>query len=120
LSLNGTAYAPGVAYDEGLVERVRDQMGSDLSLSEQRMFGGLALMSWGNMCFAVIGDDLLVRVGPDDYAASLTLPFVKEMDLTGRTLRGIVLVDGVALGEDGPLREWMERGLAFTDSLPPK
>jgi hypothetical protein len=77
-------------------------------------------MSNGNMCFAVIGDDLLVRVGPDAYGPSLALPYVREMDLTGRPLRGMVLVDGEGLAEDESLREWLELGLAFTDSLPPK
>ncbi len=84
------------------------------------MFGGLAFMSNGNMGFAVIGDDLLVRVGPEAYEEALALPFVSEMDLTGRPLRGLVLVDGEGLAEDRALQDWLERGVAFTDSLPPK
>ncbi len=84
------------------------------------MFGGLCFMSGGNMCFGVIADDLLVRVGPEAYAASLALPHVREMDLTGRPLRGIVVVDSEGLSEDDSLRVWLDRGLEFTDSLPPK
>jgi hypothetical protein len=109
-----------VAYDEGLAERVREQMGGDLLMSERRMFGGLAFLSNGNMCFGVIGSDLLVRVGADAYGACLALPHAREMDLTGRPLRGLVVVDSEGLSEDGMLREWLERGLAFTDLLPPK
>ena len=114
------AYPRYVAYDEGLADRVREQIGEDLSLSERRMFGGLAFMASGNMCFAVSGDGLLVRVGPEEYETLLTLPFVSEMDLTGRPLRGLVIVDGEGLAEDGALRGWLDRGIAFTDSLPPK
>jgi hypothetical protein len=109
-----------MAFDDGSAERIRDQVAEDLSMSERRMFGGLAFMSSGNMCFAVIGDDLLVRVGPEAYPASLALPHVREMDLTGRPLRGMVVVDAEGVGEDGPLRAWLDRGLACTDSLPPK
>lgn len=109
-----------VAFDEGMAERIRDQMGDDLSLSERKMFGGLAFLSHGNMCFGVVGDDLLVRVGPESYTASLALPHAREMDLTGRPMRGIVVVDSSGLGEDDALRGWLDRGLAFTDSLPPK
>ena len=109
-----------MAFDEGLAERIRDQIGDDLTMSERKMFGGLAFMSNGNMCFGIMGDDLLVRVGPETYAASLALPHVREMDLTGRPLRGLVVVDAAGLGEDDLLCTWLDRGLAFTDSLPPK
>ena len=109
-----------MAFDGGLAERVRDETDGQPLLSERRMFGGLAFLSDGNMCFAVIGSDLLVRVGPEAYAACLALPHVREMDLTGRPLRGLVLVAAEGLSEDGPLRDWLNRGLAFTDTLPPR
>ncbi len=109
-----------MAFDEGLAERVREEVGDDLSISERRMFGGLCFLSHGNMCFGIIGSDVLVRVGPEAYALSLALPHVREMDLTGRPLRGIVVVDSEGLSEDGLLRTWLHRGLAFTDTLPPK
>jgi hypothetical protein len=109
-----------MAFDEGLAERIRDYIGDDLSMSERKMFGGLAFLSHGNMSFGILGEDLLVRVGPEAYAASLALPHVREMDLTGRPLRGMVVVDAAGLGEDDLLGAWLDRGLAFTDSLPPK
>ena len=109
-----------MAFDEGLAERIRDHIADDLLMSERNMFGGLCFMSSGNMCFGVIGSDLLVRVGPESYAASLALAHVREMDLTGRPLRGMVLVDSGGLSEDDSLRAWLDRGLDFTDTLPPK
>jgi hypothetical protein len=114
------AYPAVVAFDEGLAERIRDHVADDLLMSERKMFGGLCFMSSGNMCFGVIGSDLLVRVGPESYAASLTLAHVREMDLTGRPMRGMVLVDSERLSEDDSLRGWLDRGLDFTDTLPPK
>ena len=109
-----------MAFDEGLAERIRDQIGDDLTMSERKMFGGLAFLSHGNMSFGIIGEDLLVRVGPETYAAALALPHVREMDFTGRPLRGMVVVDAAGLGEDDVLGTWLDRGLDFTDSLPPK
>ena len=116
----GGSYPGAVAFDEGLAERIRDQVGDAPTVSERKMFGGLAFLSNGNMCFGVIGEDLLVRVGPESYATALARPHVREMDLTGRPMRGIVVVDSTGLGEDDRLRSWLDRGLAFTDSLPPK
>ena len=80
-------YAPRVAFDEGLAERVRTALADDPDLSEQKMFGGLAFMIAGNMCVGIVRDDLMVRVGPDSYEAALDLPHAREMDFTGRTMR---------------------------------
>ena len=56
------------------------------------MFGGLCFMVNGNMCFGVVGSELMVRVGPDAYQAPVTLPHAREMDFTGRSMRGMVYV----------------------------
>ena len=84
------------------------------------MFGGLACMIAGNMCVGIVGDDLMVRVGPDWYEAALDLPHVREMDFTGRTMRGFVYVDAAGTAEDDELDAWIQRGLDFAGSLPPK
>jgi hypothetical protein len=109
-----------VAFDEGAAERIRELIGVDPVISERKMFGGLCFMSSGNMCFGIIGSDLFVRVGRDAYDASLAQPHAREMDFTGRVMRGIVVVDPEGFTEDGALRTWLDRGLAFADSLPPK
>jgi hypothetical protein len=109
-----------VVYDRGLAERIRDLIGADLLLAERTMFGGLCFLSQGNMCFGILGDDLLVRVGRDAYDEALGRPHARQMDLTGRAMRGMVLVDPDGFTEDGDLRAWLERGLTFADSLPPK
>ena len=83
------------------------------------MFGGVAVMCNGNMALGVIGDRLMVRVGPGEWAAALREPGVSEMDFTGRSMRGMVYVDAGALVGAG-LAEWIDRGVAFADSLPPK
>lgn len=109
-----------MAYDEGLAERIRQRLGSDADVTERRMFGGIAFLYRGNMAVGVSGDDLMVRVGPDLTDAALARPGTRVFDMTGRPMRGWILVAGTALGEDDVLGEWVDEGRAFAVSLPPK
>jgi TfoX/Sxy family transcriptional regulator of competence genes len=106
--------------DEGLAERVRDLTADQPDMSERKMFGGLCFMRSGNMCFGIVGSELMVRVGPDAYETSLALPNAREMDFTGRSMRGMVYVGEDGLSEDDNLSGWLDRGLDHTGSLPPK
>lgn len=116
----GTAYAPGVAFDEGLAERIREVTAGRPEISERTMFGGLCFLHEGNMCFGVIGTELMVRVGREAYESSLLLPHAREMDFTGRAMRGMVYVAEPGLREDEDLRAWLERGLGYATTLAPK
>jgi len=109
-----------MAFDDGLAERIREFTGADPLMSERKMFGGLCFMSSGNMAFGVLGSEIMVRVGPDAYAESLQLPHAREMDFTGRSMRGMVYVDPDGISEDDELVAWLERGLTYAQSLPPK
>lgn len=105
--------------DEATVNRVRAYLQGELAVTERRMFGGVAFMYNGNMAIGVVGERLMVRVGTDAWQSALTEPGVSEMDFTGRSMRGFVFVDAGALVGDG-LVHWVDRGVAFADSLPPK
>jgi len=109
-----------MAYDEGLAERVRDLFDSAPDVVEKKMFGGVAFMVAGNMACGIIGDDLLVRVARDDYDSTLALPYARQMDMTGRPMRGFVVVDAEGVAEDADLEEWVVRGIDFVETLPPK
>ena len=109
-----------MAYDEGLAQRVREALSGDAGVVEKRMFGGLAFMIRGNMCCGVVGEDLMVRVGPEAYEQALALPFARPMDFTGRPLTGFVYVGPDGCSEDGDLAGWVKRALAFARSLPAK
>lgn len=109
-----------VAYDTDLAERVRTVLAeADAEVVERSMFGGLAFMAAGHMALGVLGDDLMVRVGPDAHEAALDLPGARPMDFTGRPMRGMVFVAAATL-DDGELATWVRRGLDFAGSLPPK
>ena len=109
-----------MAFDEGLAERVRNLVGPSEGLSERKMCGGLCFLLSGNMCFGIVGSELMVRVGPDAYPETLTMRYAREMDFTGRSMRGMVFVSEDGISEDEHLEKWLERGMAFAGSLPPK
>jgi TfoX N-terminal domain len=108
-----------VAYDERLAERVRTLLdGKDVV--EKKMFGGLALLLHGNMCCGVLREDLIVRAFPEDAVAALEEPHVRDFDITGRPMTGWLLVGPGATAADAGLRDWVERAVAFAETLPPK
>jgi hypothetical protein len=109
-----------MGFDEGLAERIRGFVVDDPDVSERNMFGGLCFLSSGNMCFGIVGSELMVRVGPERYIEALREPHAREMDFTGRSVRGMVYVDEVGISEDADLSAWLRRGLDFASSLPSK
>lgn len=107
-----------MTFDDALAERLRSELHGTPGLTEKKMFGGLAFLVNGNMCAGIVGDELMVRVGPEVYAAALARPYAREMDFTGRPLRGFVYVAPAGFRDRRALRAWLDRGLAFAASLP--
>lgn len=107
-----------MAYDEGLAERVRAELVPHVDVDEKKMFGGLAFMVNTHMACGIIGDDLMVRVGKAGHDDALHRG-AREMDFTGRPMRGMVIVAGEDL-EDEVLACWVEEAVALAVSLPPK
>ena len=109
-----------MTYDEGLATRLRDMIGDEPGLAEKKMFGGLAMLLGGNMAVGVHGEALIVRTDPAQQADLLAEPGARAFDLTGRPMKGWLLVDPVGCAEDDDLRRWVDRGTAYARSLPPK
>jgi TfoX/Sxy family transcriptional regulator of competence genes len=110
----------GVAYDEGLATRVRDLIGDEPGVTEKKMFGGLAMLLDGNMAVGIHRDALIVRADPAQQDALLAEPGARVFDVTGRPMKGWLLVDPDGCAEDEDLRRWVERGIAYARGLPPK
>lgn len=108
-----------MAYDEALAERLRERLAEVGDAGERKMFGGLTFMVNGNMAVGVMGDDLIVRLAPDDAQAALAQPGAREFDFTGRPMRGWVVVAGEAL-DDEVLDQWVAQACAHNATLPPK
>jgi TfoX/Sxy family transcriptional regulator of competence genes len=82
------------------------------------MFGGIGFLLNGNMLVGVWKDSLIARVGPEQYEDALLEPHVKEFDITGKPMKGWVLVQPEGVAEDDPLNEWIDRALTFVRTLP--
>jgi TfoX/Sxy family transcriptional regulator of competence genes len=108
-----------MAFDDALAERLRDHLPDATGINEKKMFGGLAFLTDGNMTVGVHGGDLIARIAPDDTDTALTEPGVRPFDITGRPMRGWILVAGEVL-DDPLLDRWVEQARAFVATLPPK
>jgi hypothetical protein len=90
-------------------------------ISERRMFGGLAFLIGGHMAVAASGGGgILVRVDPAETPSLLAEPHIARMEMGGRAMDGWLRVSSDAVATDEALRSWVERGVVYARSLPPK
>jgi TfoX/Sxy family transcriptional regulator of competence genes len=109
-----------MAFDEHLAQRVRKQLSRRAGLIEKKMFGGLAFLINGNMSVGVHSNELIVRIAPDETDALLREKGVRVFDITGRPMKGWLLVAGSELKDDASLAKWARRGADYASSLPSK
>lgn len=84
------------------------------------MFGGVGFLLDGNMCVGVWKEFLIVRIGPDAYDAALGELNVLEFDITGRPMKGWVMIEPAGVWRDSELGEWVGRAVEFVRGLPEK
>ncbi len=106
--------------DPGLVARIRDRLAGTRGASEKTMFGGVAFFLDGNLLAGVWHDDLIARIGPDAAPAALAEPHVRPFDITGRPMRGWVMVEPDGIDTEAQLGDWLDGAAAFVGALPPK
>jgi len=109
-----------VTFSEHLVDRVRAQLARIDGVSELRMFGGWCATVDGNIAVGVMDNDLIVRVGAEAYVRCLALRGARPFDVTGRAMTGWVFVEHSSLVRDRSLASWVDRGVVFAQTLPPK
>ena len=110
-----------MAYDETLAKRMRAVLEKeDTIMEEKHMFGGIGFLLHGNMACGVHKDWLIIRIGPDRYEEVLAMSHVREFDMTGRPMKGWVIVDSEGYQDDVELEEWIQAGLDFAAALPKK
>ena len=96
-----------MAYDKKLADRIRRVLARRKSLTEKKMFGGIAFLLRGKMCCGVVGDQMVVRVGLERHEEALAEPHARPMDFTGRLLRGFVYVGPAGYRTDEGLERWV-------------
>ena len=109
-----------MAYDEELADRIRSLLADEAGVREQKMFGGLAFLVGGNMAVAASGQGgMLVRVDPAESDELVATTTATPMEMRGRRMAGWLRVDSEHLAGD-ELAAWVERGVAYGRTLPPK
>lgn len=107
-------------YDQKLAGRVRRILASHQSVTEKKMFGGIAFLVNGNMCCGVCGDKLMLRLGNEGAEAALRRPNTRPMDFTGRPMKSMVFVTPEGVAEQRSLRQWVHKALDFAHELEAK
>ena len=110
-----------MAYDLDLAARVRDCIEQESGLSEAKMFGGLAFLINGHMAVAASGQGgLLLRVDPAQTDALVSLPHAGRLVMRGREMNGWLRVEPPAVQTEADLEHWIQLGVAYVRTLPPK
>lgn len=109
-----------MAYSESLAARIRECIGRRKGIAEKKMFGGVGFLLHGNMLVGVWKDSLIVRLGLEQGLAARKRPHVREFDVTGRPMKGWVLVEPDGLDDDKELAAWIALATEFVKTLPPK
>ena len=110
-----------MAYDEELADRIRAQLADEPGVEEKKMFGGLAFLIGGNMAVAASGQGgLMVRVDPAESDELVRTTPARLLEMRGRGMPGWLRVETADVEADEALSAWVDRGVAFARSLPPK
>ncbi len=109
-----------MAYDTLLAERIRNVLKRQPGITEKQMFGGDCFLLNGNILVAVWKDRLIARLGPEVGAAALTQPHVGPMDITGKPMKGWVMIAPAGITDDADLNSWIKLALEFVKGLEPK
>jgi TfoX/Sxy family transcriptional regulator of competence genes len=110
-----------VAYDLDLADRMRELLAGEADLTEMKMFGGLGFLIGGNMAIGASGQGgALVRVDPDDSDRLVATTTAEPMEMRGRAVRGWLTVESADLRTKRQLSKWVNLGVAYARSLPPK
>ena len=108
-----------MTYNLKLAERIRSEL-NGVPFVEKKMFGGVGFLLNGNMACGIHKDDFIVRVNPDKHTALLKKPHVRPFDMTGRPMKGWLVVDAEGLKTAKQLSIWIKEEVVFALTLPPK
>lgn len=109
-----------MAYNLELAGRLREQMQGLPGLEEKKMFGGVGFLLNGNMACGVHGEGMIVRVNPELHASLMKKAHVKPFDMTGRPMKGWLVVEAEGCRTASQLKAWVKQGVDFALSLPPR
>jgi TfoX N-terminal domain len=109
-----------MAFDETLAQRIRGALARKKNVEEKKMFGCICFLLNGNILVGVWKGSLIARLGPEECEDALREPPVEAFDITGRAMKGRVLVGAEGVRDDTQLPDWTRRAEEFVGTLPAK
>ena len=109
-----------MAYSESLLLRIRHAVARHRGITEQKMFGGVGFLLHGNVLVGIWKNSLIARLGPQQAEEALKKPHVVEFDITGKPMRGWVMIEPDGIENDDQLNKWVQRAMEFVSELPRK
>ena len=109
-----------MAFDESLADRIRKGLGRKKGIEEKKMFGGLCFMLNGHMLVGVWKDSMIVRLGQEQEDDALLEPHAKKMDITGKPMKGWIMVAPAGVTDEAAVKAWIQRAVKFAGKLPAK
>ena len=109
-----------MAFSESLADRIRSALADKRGIAEKKMFGGIGFLLSGNLLVGVWKNSLIARVGPVMGEKALAEDFVRPFDITGKPMKGWVLVEPDGIEKDERLKGWIEQAMEFVKGLPRK
>lgn len=109
-----------MTYDEQLAQRLSSLTQKRQDMHEQKMFGGVGYLLRGNMCFGIYKEFLILRLGLEKAAKVLTQKNVKPFDITGRVMKGWVMISPDGFKTGAQLKKWIDLAVEFVSTLPRK
>ncbi|PLX74064.1 MAG: RNA methyltransferase [Desulfuromonas sp.] len=90
-------------------------------IDKRKMFGGLGYLINGHIAFGIHKDELIVRIGCENRAnKALCKPHIRPFDVTGKPIRGWVMVSPAGWEDECELSNWLHEGREHAESLAPK
>ena len=108
-----------MAYDEALERRLCSTFSDRKGIEVKKMLVGLCFMTSKHICSGFVRDTLMVRVGPEQYAKCLAEKYAREIDFTGKALKGMVYVTAEGVAKDADLQKWVDSCTKFISSFAP-
>jgi TfoX/Sxy family transcriptional regulator of competence genes len=107
-------------YNEEIDERIRKIVSRWKNTDAKKMFGGVCHLLNGHMVCGVYQDFLILRLGAKASAETLKQPYARPFDITGKPMKGWVMLAGPGFKADAKLKSWLMKAKAFVKTLPPK
>jgi TfoX/Sxy family transcriptional regulator of competence genes len=107
-------------YKKDIEARIEKVVSSWKNATRKNMFGGICHLLNGNMFCGVYKDFLILRLGEEKTETALKLPYVRPFDITGRPMKGWVMVQEEGFRSEKELKDWLDKAKTFVKTLDSK